>query len=84
MNVETNEMASNQDNDITQNLRSTEDALGDFIAEFLEQKFGPNWIYECEMPETKIEEWEKRKKEEEAKQTSGSVEQRLIYPGFPG
>lgn len=65
--------------DLTQSLKDTENSLRDFIANILRNKFGENWIDKCGVSEDRIEKWKKRKEDEERRQETGVVEERLIY-----
>jgi hypothetical protein len=65
--------------DISQALKDTENSLRDFIAATLRKKYGDNWIDSCGMPEDRINHWKGRKNDEERRQKSGVVEERLLY-----
>jgi hypothetical protein len=65
--------------DITQALRDTENSLRDFIAVVLRAKLGESWLENCGISSERLEKWKERKAEEEKRQESGVVEQRLIY-----
>ena len=65
--------------DITQALKDTENSLRDFISVVLGAKLGESWIEKCGVSSQKLEKWKKHKADEEKRQLSGVVEQRLIY-----
>ncbi|MGO9175600.1 MAG: Swt1 family HEPN domain-containing protein [Desulfobaccales bacterium] len=65
--------------DITQALKDTENALRDFIASILHNKFGENWPEKSGLSPERIKIWQDRKAEEEKRQKFGTVEERLIY-----
>jgi hypothetical protein len=65
--------------DLTQALRDTENALRDFIANTLRDKFGNEWIEMCGVSEERIARWKERKQTEEKQQETGAVEERLLY-----
>lgn len=65
--------------DITQALKDTENALRDFIASILHNKFGDNWPEKSGLSPERIKTWQDRKAEEEKRQKFGTVEERLIY-----
>lgn len=65
--------------DITQALKDTENSLRDFIAVVLRGKLGESWLENCGVSSERLEKWKERKAEEEKRQESGVVEQRLIY-----
>lgn len=65
--------------DVTQALKDTENALRDFISLVLKNIYGDNWIDESGVSKERIEKWNERKLSEEKRQTSGVVEERLIY-----
>lgn len=65
--------------DISQALKDTENSLRDFIAATLHKKHGDNWVDNCGVPEERINHWKSRKADEERRQKSGVVEERLLY-----
>ncbi len=65
--------------DVTQALKDTENALRDFVAVRLEDSLGQNWLFECGVTPERLEQWSKRKADEERRQKSGVVEERLLY-----
>ncbi|MGA7577084.1 MAG: Swt1 family HEPN domain-containing protein [Desulfobaccales bacterium] len=65
--------------DITQTLKDTENALRDFIASILHNKFGEKWAEKSGLSPERIKKWQDRKAEEEKRQKFGTVEERLIY-----
>lgn len=65
--------------DLTQALKDTENSLRDFIASILRSKFGDEWINKCGVSEDRIEKWKSRKVDEEKRQETGVVEERLLY-----
>jgi len=65
--------------DITQALKDTENSLRDFIVITLRAKSGESWLETCGVSVERLEKWKERKAEEEKRQESGVVEQRLIY-----
>lgn len=65
--------------DITQYLKDTENSLRDFIAAVLEDKLGDNWVLNCGVSEGRLKNWTDRRTVEAKRQTSATVEERLIY-----
>lgn len=65
--------------DVTQSLKDTENALRDFIALVLGNDFGKGWVEKCGLPQERILKWRERKEVEEKRQKGGTVEERLIY-----
>jgi len=65
--------------DVTQALKDTENSLRDFIAVILREKLGESWIENCGISSKKLEKWKGHREDEEKRQGSGVVEQRLIY-----
>ena len=65
--------------DVSQALRDAENSLRDFIAIVLSSSLGPNWVENCGVSPARIVEWNNRKTTEEKTQTTGVVEERLIY-----
>jgi hypothetical protein len=65
--------------DITQVLKDTENAVRDFIAFILSEKFGPEWEENCGVSSDRINRWKERKESERIRQESGAPDERLIY-----
>jgi hypothetical protein len=65
--------------DVTQALRDAENSLRDFIGATLSESLGPDWIDKCGVPPKRIERWKGWKADEEKRQATGAVEERLIY-----
>lgn len=65
--------------DVTQALKDAENSLRDFISTILRNKFGDSWIEKCGVSTERVDQWKERKKVEEKRQESGTVEERLIY-----
>ena len=65
--------------DVTQALKDTENSLRDFIAVVLRAKSGESWLENCGLSSRKLEKWKGHREDEEKRQESGVVEQRLIY-----
>ena len=65
--------------DITQALKDAENSLRDFIAIVLHAKLGESWLENCGISSKKLEKWKEHKVDEEQRQESGVVEERLIY-----
>lgn len=65
--------------EVTQALRNAENSLRDFIGFMLLKSKGVDWINECGVSSERIAIWGERKKEEQKKQRSGYVDERLLY-----
>ena len=65
--------------DVGSAINTAENALRDLITLLLRKKHGENWVQECGIPLTRIEQWVKRRDEEPNRRPGGMVEQRLIY-----
>ena len=65
--------------DTTQALKDVENALRDFIAYRLEKAFGEDWVKQCGVTPERVEKWYVRKKAEEQRQKTGTIEERLLY-----
>lgn len=65
--------------DVTQALADTENALRDFISVVLHKKLGELWLDGSGVSPERLRKWNERKAEEEKRQQSGAIEQRLIY-----
>jgi hypothetical protein len=65
--------------DVTQALSDTENALRDFIAAVLRNKFGPAWEPKCGVSDERLEAWRSRKREGEKQHRSGAADDRLMY-----
>lgn len=65
--------------DITQVLKDTENALRDFIAFILSEKFGSEWEQNSGVSSDRINKWKERKEGERKRQESGARDERLIY-----
>ncbi len=65
--------------DVTQALKNTENLLRDFIAFTLRNRFKENWITKCGISNNRIEIWKERKKVEIKRQTSGVIEERILF-----
>lgn len=67
--------------DITKALKNVENALRDFIASVLRDKYGDDWISESGVTEDKIDEWRSRMRRDAKQQKGGTADQRLLYYG---
>lgn len=72
-------MPMDQSLDITQALKDTENALRDFVATVLQKKLGADWIVKCGVTPERRQKWMERKEDEAKRQTSGTVDERLLY-----
>lgn len=65
--------------DVHQALKEVENSLRDFIAYTLRKRYGTNWIEKCGASPQRIAKWQERKAAEVKRQSTGTVEQRLLY-----
>ncbi|USX21715.1 Swt1 family HEPN domain-containing protein [Oxalobacteraceae bacterium OTU3REALA1] len=65
--------------DVTQFLKDAENSLRDFIAIILQKNLGGNWVETCGISNERIDIWRERQQTEARRQSSGTVEPRLIY-----
>ena len=65
--------------DVTQALKNAENSLRDFIAYVLHKQFGNSWEENCGVSPERLEKWKVRKEIERQRQSSGLVDERLIY-----
>lgn len=65
--------------DITQALKDAENSLRDFIGHTLSSNMGKHWLSEIGVTQKRIDNWNSRKITEEKRQTSGAVEERILY-----
>lgn len=68
--------------DANQALADAENALRDFIADVLAEKFGSTWLTQCGATTDRIASWQERKQAEEKKQGAGVEERPLYYADF--
>ncbi len=73
------DVVSDNNKDITQSLKDTENSLRDFISLVLQEQLGDSWVEKCGISSGRLDKWKERKVAEEKRQKSGVVEQRLIY-----
>ncbi len=62
-----------------QAIKEAENSLRDFIASVLRKRFGSDWIDNCGVSPSRIEQWRERRATEAKRQRTGVVEDRLLY-----
>jgi hypothetical protein len=67
------------EDDVYQALKEAENSLRDFIASVLEKRFGRDWVENCGVSSSRIENWRDRRETEAKRQQTGVVEERLLY-----